>query len=377
MSEPAPAAGTPPQNDLTPARTTQAGKKPARRRDHRIDALRGIALIMMFLDHMPQNILNQFTLRNFGFADAAEIFILLAGYSSWLAYGRSFPKNGTRKTLEKVGRRVVTLYLAQIVMSVFYILTIHVWEMKYKINPDFIEPELHYGFHDVLSILALRSLPSNLNILPIYMVLISLFPLIYLCITRAKYLLLTFSILVWGCTNLIPSVNFPNWLDPDGWYFDPFAWQLLFVLGICFSISAEKHSGNLIRSTPLRIACGLCIIISFLRIYTPLLDFIPVPAQDKSILSPLRLLYVLSLFYVVQTSTLSETFARSPVGQIFCAFGRNSLTVFVWSTIIDLVGRLFIFEFHAGAPVQILIDALGIAFMYALSRPRPATPAPK
>jgi hypothetical protein len=32
--------------------------------DHRIDALRGVALLMMFVDHIPQNVLNRFTLRN-------------------------------------------------------------------------------------------------------------------------------------------------------------------------------------------------------------------------------------------------------------------------------------------------------------------------
>ena len=57
-------------------------------RDGRVDALRGVALLMMFVDHIPQNLLNRFTLRNIGFADAAEIFVLLAGFASMLAYGR-------------------------------------------------------------------------------------------------------------------------------------------------------------------------------------------------------------------------------------------------------------------------------------------------
>ena len=32
-------------------------------RDHRVDALRGVALAMMFVDHIPDNLLNRLTLR--------------------------------------------------------------------------------------------------------------------------------------------------------------------------------------------------------------------------------------------------------------------------------------------------------------------------
>jgi hypothetical protein len=62
---------------------------------------------MMFVDHIPQNVLNRFTLRNVGFADAAEIFVLLAGYASWLAYGRNFERVGLRAGVGRVWRRCV------------------------------------------------------------------------------------------------------------------------------------------------------------------------------------------------------------------------------------------------------------------------------
>ena len=78
-----------------------------RGRDHRVDALRGAALLMMFVDHIPQNLLNRFTMRNVGFADAAEGSVLLAGYASWLAYGRSFVTYRMRVTLGRLLRRSV------------------------------------------------------------------------------------------------------------------------------------------------------------------------------------------------------------------------------------------------------------------------------
>src|SRR6266487_3160746 len=72
--------------DVRAARNTASTSK----RDPRIDVLRGLALLMIFVDHVPDNLLSLITLRNFGFSDAAEVFVLLAGFSSMLAYGRIF-----------------------------------------------------------------------------------------------------------------------------------------------------------------------------------------------------------------------------------------------------------------------------------------------
>jgi OpgC protein len=47
------------------------------KRDPRIDVLRGMALLMIFVDHIPGNVLSLVTLHNFGFSDAAEVFVLL------------------------------------------------------------------------------------------------------------------------------------------------------------------------------------------------------------------------------------------------------------------------------------------------------------
>ena len=51
-------------------------------RDHRIDFFRGLALVFIFWDHIPGNPLANLTVRNFGFSDAAEIFVFLAGYAA-------------------------------------------------------------------------------------------------------------------------------------------------------------------------------------------------------------------------------------------------------------------------------------------------------
>ena len=52
------------------------------KRDLRLDLLRGIGQWMVFLDHIPYNFLNWFTLRNYGFSDAAEIFVFISAIRS-------------------------------------------------------------------------------------------------------------------------------------------------------------------------------------------------------------------------------------------------------------------------------------------------------
>jgi hypothetical protein len=58
-------------------------------RDLRLDLFRGVALWLIFLDHIPENIVNWFTIRNYGFSDATEIFIFISGYTAAFVYGRT------------------------------------------------------------------------------------------------------------------------------------------------------------------------------------------------------------------------------------------------------------------------------------------------
>src|SRR5262245_601594 len=80
-------------------------------RDLRIDFFRGLALIFIFIDHVPDNKLANFTLRNFGFADAAEVFVLLAGFSAVLAYGRTFDTQGFQAGATRVWKRARDIYV--------------------------------------------------------------------------------------------------------------------------------------------------------------------------------------------------------------------------------------------------------------------------
>lgn len=346
-----------------------------RGRDHRIDAMRGAALLMMFVDHIPQNLLNRFTMRNVGFADAAEVFVLLAGYASWLAYGRAFGKYGVRVTLSRLLRRCVQLYIGQTIMVMAYVFIIRLWRHFAPVSVDYLEPELAHGMSWVWRVMSFDALPSNLNILPLYIVFLAGFPLFYLLMRVQHSLALVLAGALWALVNLDPAVNFPNWLDPDGWYFNPFAWQFLFALGLTASERTQRSGRDFPRLRWLGGLCWAYLVFSALQAFPwtqwnlpDLRPFGDAVAPAKAWLSPLRLLDVLAIFYLVQSSTVARRWSGETVtGQALACVGRHSLEIFVVGTVLDLLARLVFSTFGDVWSLQVGVNVVGLGVLLSLA----------
>src|SRR4030095_16618088 len=93
---------------------------PAKRIDG-IDFWRGLALLMIFIEHVPENVFQHVTQQNFGFSDAAELFVFLSGVSVALAYGTRFFAGETLRAVRAVLRRAFTIYWVQILISLLII----------------------------------------------------------------------------------------------------------------------------------------------------------------------------------------------------------------------------------------------------------------
>src|SRR5271165_6086091 len=63
-------------------------------RELRLDLFRGLALWLIFIDHVSPDVLTWFTIRSYGFSDAAEIFIFISGYTAAFVYGRAMFESG-------------------------------------------------------------------------------------------------------------------------------------------------------------------------------------------------------------------------------------------------------------------------------------------
>ncbi len=342
-------------------------------RDLRVDFLRGFALLTIFIDHVPGNVLAQLTLRNFGFSDAAEVFVLLAGFSSMIAYGRSFARDGLGFGLRRVVVRCVHLYLFQAMLLLATLVVASIWLQHFGWQALGPAPFLASGLRGLAHGLQLRALPASLNILPLYIVLLAMFPLLYGLIRLHWQLAFGLSASLWLAVNFDPSINLTNWLDGHGWFFNPFAWQFLFVIGALGAVATANFGGRLPRHRWL-VALSWGYLGFALIAAAPWnnwgLTHISGPsiAPDKTTLAPLRLLNVIALIYLALSSERFRRISAHALAQLITACGRHSLEVFALGTMLSLLGRLIFRTFDVTWQTQVLVNGVGLASMIALAQ---------
>lgn len=343
------------------------------RRDSRVDVLRGMALLMIFIDHVPGNLLSLVTLRNFGFADAAELFVLLAGFASMAAYGGSFSRDGIMPGLQRVLLRCLHLYFFQALLLVTVLVMAGTWIHNFGTVPESDAQFAQTGWSGLQHGLTLQALPASLNILPLYIVLLALFPLIYGLMKFNPPTALLTSGGLWLWVNFDSSINLPNWLDGQSWFFDPFAWQFLFVIGAFGCLILRRDGGNLPSSPSLRAAAwaylGFALIVMAPWETWGWLDIRPlhVVLPDKTTLAPLRLLNVMALAFLVFSSAALRRLADRPALSFARICGRHSLEVFSLGTVLAMLFRLIFRTFGVTPLTQVAANGIGLGLMIALA----------
>lgn len=342
------------------------------RRDPRIDFVRGFALLTIFVDHVPGNFLGMLTLRNFGFCDAAELFVILAGFSASYAYGRSFEQDGPTVGLKRVAMRCARIYFFQVGMLLATLVIVDRWTRHFGMHPVSLAPLINGGISEIEKGLSLKALPSSLNILPLYIVLLGLFPLIYLLARRGAALALSLSGCLWLVANLDHDINLTNSLDGKGWFFNPFAWQFLFAIGVVGARYVARNGGALPRNKYLATAAWMYLAFAFVAA-APWSDWGLTPklfamdAPDKTALAPLRLLDVLALIYLALSSSWFRRVVQHPAFRPIEICGKHSLEVFSLGTMIALFARLSFKTFGTTITAQVFVNGIGFAAMITLA----------
>ena len=203
-------------------------------RDLRLDFFRGVALICIFIDHIPENFLNYFTLSAIGFFDAAEVFIFISGFTAALVYGRALASRGSLVATLQVWRRAWQLYVAHIFLFVIFIAEVSYTVRTFN-NPMYNEEMgvgdfLEHPHVAVVQAMLLQFQPTYLDILPLYIVLLLIFPAVLLCLRQHPSIALIPSALVYLEVQIF-TVDLPAYPPGSVWTFNPLAWQFLFVLG--------------------------------------------------------------------------------------------------------------------------------------------------
>ena len=318
---------------------------PAKRIDG-IDFWRGFALLTIFIDHVPENVFQHVTQQNFGFSDAAELFVFLSGVSVALAYGTRFFDGETVGAIRAVLRRAFTIYWVQIVISLL-IIAIFVGAAALWKENDLLEDAdvvVSNPLQTTAAILALLHQLENANILPLYIALLLMTPLLLALARRDDRLMLAASAGIYLAARAF-SLNLPTWPVAGTWFFNPIAWQLIFAIGIFAGRRLKR--GGIAYDARLFAAC-LAIVAIAAVVRTDALGYGSGLWQDvrdvldcgKTNLGFARLVHFLALAYVVYHSGLTGLMRRTRAFLPLCLIGHYGLPVFATGTVLSAMAEL-------------------------------------
>ncbi len=348
-------------------------------RDLRLDFFRGLALLFIFLNHIPGNLVSWLSNRNYGFSDATEIFVFISGYSVMLAFGNLPERFGWSVTTARIIRRVWQIYTAHIFL--FMVFVAHIAYVADRFNPVFAD---EMGIADLfehphilmLQALMLKFKPANMDVLPMYIALLLAFPLLLWPLKRWPRLTLGLSFLLWLLVQR-QHWNLPSYPD-GGWFFNPLAWQFLFLIGAFCALRRRAAPWRRLPPRPITLlAAGyllFCLAIVATWHYAPWAQYLPQWLRrllypiDKTELDILRLLHFLALAYlVVRLVPADAGFLRWRISRPVLLCGQHSLDVFCASIFLSFAGQFVLTELSRALPVQVLVSLAGMALMVGLA----------
>ncbi len=353
---------------------------PSRDRDLRLDFFRGLANWWIFLDHIPNNIVSWITPRNYGFSDAADLFVFISGYTASFVYARIMLERGFMIGTSRLLRRAWQIYVAHVLLFVIYLAEIGWLATRYD-NPVFAQKFNVMGFlHDPFTTLyeglILKFKPVNMDVLPLYIVLIACFPPVLWMMTRRRNLTLALSVALYFAARHF-DWNLPSY-PSGGWYFNPFCWQLLFVLGAWLALGGARETMPVIQSSTLLWAGGAYLLFalvmtmasSFPEFTQPLPDWLydSFNPNDKTNLAPYRFLhFVVIAFLVVRFVPRDWHMLERPVSWPLIVCGQQSLEVFCVGIFLSFAAYFVLVEVSSAIWMQVLVSLLGVAVMTAVA----------
>lgn len=348
-------------------------------RDSRADLFRGLALIFIFWDHIPDNPLGLVTLRNFGLSDAAEMFVFLAGFGAALSYGATLAANGAVAASIRVLRRVATLYVAHIFVLVLLMGVIFLTNSYVETRDFIVEMHLQHFVaapdQALVDALTLRFKPNLLDPLPLYIVLLLVFALALPLMRRAPLLVLSISAAVYAAT-LHFNWNLPS-QDGAGWFFNPLAWQFLFFIGAFLAVHGHRLSTVLDHGWTLALALTILAVSAFLvwtwqdgarhdaLIPQGLAQWLyPI---DKTNLDPLRLVHFLALAVLIRKMAPQGEWLDHPLVGHVRRLGRHSLAIFCLGAVSAPLADIAATMAGGGLAAQIGAGLAGVAIFCAVA----------
>lgn len=278
--------------------------------DARLYLTLGIANWSVFVDHIPNNVVNLLTLRNFGFSGAADLFVFVVGYGVAIIHGRMALERGYVVAATRIFRRVWRLYAAYVVLFVIYIDTI-AYVASQSMAPEIIREYnisgiLEHPLRILVRGLVLQEEPLNLDLLQLMIPLMAFFPFALWGLLRRPNVTLALSVAFYFAARWF-DWNFHIYPDQE-WTFNPFCWQMLMVLGGWFAVTGAPGR-RLHNVSWLRVLAGAYLVfamaVTLMCCHSPMLSaYLPdivlntISPTDKENLAPYRVVHFLALAFL-------------------------------------------------------------------------------
>ncbi|MBP2301033.1 OpgC family protein [Azospirillum picis] len=355
-------------------------------RDVRLDLFKGMALLIIFINHVGGNPLAKVTPGRFGPSDSAEIFVFISGYAVALAYGPVLAKQGfaacQRKALLRCrqlwGANIATMLVCALVVA----LAVFVADLPMTASnrlasfaPLFDSPLMAMAAHVVLAYL-----PFALDILALYILLVAAAPLFLWSYARFGMAAVAASVVLYLAAQAVPELTPPN-LWQGGWNFSPLAWQCVFFLGTALALLVRSGRLEPLRSAwilRLLLAAATAVVAGMAiwkgaasdlgRSVVPegLHAWLPsetIPWAGKHTLGPMRLLHFLALACLAALLVPREAgWLASAPARLLAACGRHSLPVFCLGVVLAIAGTVLLMT-GGGLPMVLAVNLGGIALL--------------
>lgn len=335
-----------------------------------VDLLRGIVLLVIAIDHIPVSVLAHAMLHNYAYCDAAEVFVFLGGYASAAGYTGIAARHGEPAARLRFLRRTWEIYRAYLLTAALMLGCGAVLASLPIVSPLAADAGwpmfVHRPMKGIADIVLLRRQPFLSAVLPMYLIYALSVPLAVPLARRMPVALFALSLVIWlGAPWFAASL--PGVAD---WPFNPFAWQLLFMLGVLcrlHPVPLQMQTSNIGRALT-GVAFAVALAFTFVKVC---IDTHPTPGFMKQNLASVRVVSFFALAWLcaqaARVGWLKTLAERLPA---VVTVGRQGLVCFVGGTVVSIAIDTGVRLVHAetNAFVRLFGDFVAVTALLLLAR---------
>jgi hypothetical protein len=359
-----------------------------RQRDLRLDFFRGIGMFIILIAHITGNPWTLWIPARFGFSDATEMFVFCSGMASALAFGALFGRAGWLMGTLRIVHRIWQVYWVH--LGVFFVTLVLMLALNLtaafprdEVGALNLYPFLNNTGPNLIGLLTLTYVPNYFDILPMYLVILALIPVMMALARLDVRLALAASLALWALATAGLNLPAELWFTKPSvrpWFFNPFAWQLVFFTG--FALMAGWLPAPPIRRWLVWTAVAV-VLLSVPFAWSKVISQVELirevrkaaaPLFDKTDFGLLRYVHFLSLAYLawVAVGPFGVRLQRGGLAgeaiALVCRVGQQSLAVFAASMVLARVLGAVLDLAGGGAVAALVVNLAGFVLIIAVAR---------